>query len=367
MSYALTTVRRHASEFFDWWLGELRALVPARLARLLIAPVNELVLDHRPPHLSLTRRNGTTERKLGTIEFSVDDAEHTRTTLQAILGDINPSQMQVSLQLPPEQALRKVVDLPAAAEENLREVLAFEMDRLTPFAADAVYYDVRVRSRDPEAKRIKVELMVLPHAAVDQTVEQLRRIGVPPDVLTLPRSRSDGGTGAWRLSLSGLGNGRRRLVSAPALLFVLAAVLFVAGVFVSLDRLRGRAQDLDQQIAVARTGAEEGRRLQEQIDKLSSEGNFIVDRKRARAPVVEVLNELSRVLPDDTWLYRLRLMGDELQVFGYSPNASAMIGLIENSPLFSNAQFRAPLTRDQRVNAEQFHVAFRVVAHEDTP
>ena len=75
---------------------------------------------------------------------------------------------------------------------------------------------------------------------------------------------------------------------------------------------------------------------------------------------------MTRALPDDTWLYRLRLLDQELQTFGYSPNASALIGVIENSPLFGSAQFRAPLTRDQRVEAEQFHIAFRV-QREDQP
>lgn len=366
MSYALAKVRRYATEFFSWWFGELRAVTPGRLTRMLSPPVNELVLDFRPPHLSLTRRNGAAERVLGAIELDAVDPDHGRALLQGILADIDPRQMRVSLQLPPERALRKVVDLPAAAEENLREVLAFEMDRLTPFPAEAVYYDVRVLSRDAETKRIKVELMVLPRAAADPMVEQLRLMGLPPDALTLPRRRPDGGTGTWRLSLAGPGGGRRRLISLPTLLFALAAALLIAGLYVSLDRVRRQAEILDQEVAAARKEAEEGRRLQEQIEKLSGEGDFIVERKRARPPVVEVLNDLSRVLPDDTWLYRLRLMGEELQVFGYAPNASAMIGLIENAPVFSNAQFRAPLTRDQRVEAEQFHVAFRV-AREENP
>ena len=43
-----------------------------------------------------------------------------------------------------------------------------------------------------------------------------------------------------------------------------------------------------------------------------------------------------------------------------STRGNAATPVIENSLLFGNAQFRAPLTRDQRVEAEQFHIAFRV-------
>ena len=143
-------------------------------------------------------------------------------------------------------------------------------------------------------------------------------------------------------------------------LLALAGALLVAAVYTAFDRQRARAELLGRDIDMARKEAEEGRLLQERIEQLSAEGSFIVDKKRARPPVVQVLNELTRALPDDTWLYRLRLINEELQTFGYSPNASAMIGHIENSTLFSNAQFRAPLTRDQRVDAEQFHIAFQV-------
>ena len=38
--------------------------------------------------------------------------------------------------------------MPAATEENLPQVLSFEMDRLTPFRSDEVYFDHRVVGRD---------------------------------------------------------------------------------------------------------------------------------------------------------------------------------------------------------------------------
>lgn len=76
---------------------------------------------------------------------------------------------------------------------------------------------------------------------------------------------------------------------------------------------------------------------------------------------VEVLNEVTRLLPDDTWLFRMRVFAGDVQTFGYSPAASTLIGTIEESDLFKNAQFRAPMTRDPRVDADRFHIAFEVV------
>jgi general secretion pathway protein L len=359
VEYGLARVRHHTSGFLSWWFGELKALLPPRLTRLLSPPVNELVLELIAQKLMLRRRDGGAERELGTVQVEGVDPEAAKAALRPLIADLDLHRVMVSLGLPAELALRKLVDLPAAAEENLRQVLAFEMDRLTPFPADAVQYDVRVIDRNLENRRIRVELMVLPRAAVDPTVQLLHRLGLEPDVVALPRGSHE--QTPWRLPLASNGSGERRFVNrVPVAFLALAAALLVAAVYTAFDRQRARAELLEREVDMARKEAEEGRRLQEQIEQLSAEGSFIVDKKRARPPVVQVLNELTRALPDDTWLYRLRLINEELQTFGYSPNASAMIGHIENSALFGNAQFRAPLTRDQRVDAEQFHIAFQV-------
>lgn len=359
MAYALSRVRRTTADFFVWWFDQLRTLLPERLKRLLAPDVAELILDLHGPRLLVRRRDGGTVRDLGAVDLG--DADAVKRALRPLLKDQQLDRMRVCLGLPADRALRRVVDLPAAAEENLRQVVAFEMDRLTPFPADAVHYDVHILDRDPESRRIRAELMVLPRAAVDPSVETLRRFGLEPDAVALPRrGRREAGQ-PWRVPLAGNGSNGRRFVGRMAtLLLLLAAALVVAGIWLAFERERNAIAVLDRKVAAARKDAEEGRALQEEIDRLTNEGNFIVERKRDRPPVVEVLAELTRAMPDDTWLYRMRLLDQELQTFGYSPNASALIGIIENSLLFSNAQFRAPLTRDQRVEAEQFHIAFRV-------
>jgi general secretion pathway protein L len=70
------------------------------------------------------------------------------------------------------------VRLPLAADENLREVIAHEMDRQTPFKVERVDFAVRVLERDAEARQLNVEVTVATKRVIASTLAALRRHGV---------------------------------------------------------------------------------------------------------------------------------------------------------------------------------------------
>ena len=77
------------------------------------------------------------------------------------LIEIDPT-VPVVLRLDPALAIVQPVELPLVAEENLGQVLAYQMDRETPFTADRVYFDYRVVDRDRPAQLLGAELVVIP-------------------------------------------------------------------------------------------------------------------------------------------------------------------------------------------------------------
>ena len=82
-----------------------------------------------------------------------------------------------------------------------------------------------------------------------------------------------------------------------------------------------------------------------------------------RSPgVVETLDALTRLVPNDTWLQQLRINGDEVRLTGFSAAASSLIGLIEQSERFTEARFRSSVTRDARNKAERFTISAKIVA-----
>ena len=82
------------------------------------------------------------------------------------------------LGIPGNKVIFKRIALPAPTEENLKEVLGYEMDRYTPFALEDVYFDYKVVARDEAHDSIQVLLMVVKKAVVDYYLTLLRRINV---------------------------------------------------------------------------------------------------------------------------------------------------------------------------------------------
>jgi general secretion pathway protein L len=342
--------RRAAVSFLVWWAGELASIVPRRLRRAVSARGGILVLDEDGSELVVSRYGEGGCREIGRVRGSSNGAPEGKATppLEAPV----PKGTRLVVRLAPHHALRKIVELPLAAEENLREVA-----RLTPFTAEQVYFAGRIAGRDLDASVLKVELTVARRAVVDRLREHVAPLGLRPHGACLAGDDPQGGP------ILDLDPDREEAARAPAwggpslYLAALAAALALAVVYVPLERKQSQAEALAGLVAEARAEAEAVQQLRAGIDRVRAESRFAFQRRNEAPTVLAVLNELTERLPDGTWLFQLQLRMNELQILGYSPAASSLIGIIEASPLFENARFRSPVTRDVRLGAEQFHVS----------
>ena len=85
------------------------------------------------------------------------------------------------------------------------------------------------------------------------------------------------------------------------------------------------------------------------------------ERRKHEGPAADmVLEQLSQLLPDHTYVTELRIEGDKLRVIGVSRDAPSLIGLIEQSQHFSRATFFAATTRAPNEPGERFHIEARI-------
>jgi general secretion pathway protein L len=86
-----------------------------------------------------------------------------------------------------------------------------------------------------------------------------------------------------------------------------------------------------------------------------------LERRKHETPAsVIVLEALSQILPDHTYVTELHLAGAKLQISGITHDAPSLIPLIERSQHFTRATFYAPTTRSPSDPGERFHIEAQV-------
>jgi general secretion pathway protein L len=359
-----------SGKFFDWWLGELAGFVPVRLRRRLtqLGQHGRLILALSPSEAALIHEQGSRLRELGRIAHRSGDpvSGDARHELAAALGRRGLSilawrQPSVCLRLPAGDALRNLINLPLAAESNLREVVSFELDRHTPFKAQDVHFAHRVVSRIGVPPRLRVELTIMSRAAVNAALSAAQSLGFKPDSVEI--AGSDPNMPPSILALQDEKPATRSF--GRRLNFALGiAVLILTGVAVYLPFQTAElsAARLETQLAEVKKKTTEVSHARSEIAALGEDSMFLVNRKRRAPNVTEILSQITKVMPDETWLVEFQLSAAELQVAGFSASASDLIGFLEHTPLFRNTAFRSPVTQDPASQRERFHIAARVVS-----
>lgn len=348
----LAYARSRLQRFLAWWGRELAPLVPARVRGWFVERREEILLRVESGQLVLARGRGEDQQELRFDLAQDDGALRADVARELARSEEAPA---VVLCLPAGRVLRRSLTLPLAAEENLRQVLAFEMDRQTPFRAEQVYYDFRVVARDGAAKQITVDMALVPRAVVEAELIAIDPAGVPLDVV-------DAAQGTGRMGFNLLPPEAR----APRgdlwlrVAFGLAAVVLVLLGVVMAQSLANREAALEQ----LRVVAERERREAQSVAQLRStlkdaiEGaNFLAEKKRSRPPVIDVLLDVTKRLPNDTWLQRFSMNGTQVQLQGQAREASALIGVLQKSPLLEAPALQGAITPDARTSKEQFLIA----------
>jgi general secretion pathway protein L len=193
-----------------------------------------------------------------------------------------------------------------------------------------------------------VSLMVVPRAPVAEARRRLAALGLETHAVDLVEDDP------WAAPsfdlLRGQSPGRGGAARAGFLLALLLALLAaIGGVVVGQDIwTRERLIETRRQLVLAlEQRLADLPELRSGIEALRGEARFVGERQRAAASPLVVLETLSRLLPDDVWLTELSLNGNALTIGGYAPDATAVVTLIEGSPLFTGAAFRAPSTRER--------------------
>ena len=340
-------------QFFAWWIEELRLALPETWQRKLQHAMRRVALQYRDGALVLLADENRRLTDLDDLPASLD-ARVQRQQAEDLRERNDLDEAPCFLLLDSERFLVREVSLPMAAETNLRQVLTFEMDRQTPFRASAVYFDWKVLERGATGGQLRLKLFVIPRGEVDGVVREV-------DARGFRLSGIDVREGDTSLGLNLLPPEQRHKVinrKARVNLALAGVTVLLLGLAMtaSLYLRAHQVAELEEAIAGVRGEANQVARIRSQIENAAEAAGFLAMRRAESPLVVELLADITRILPDDTYLDRLVIGKTNVQMQGKSQNAQQLIELVNRSPFMESAAFRGSTRLDARTGLEIFEI-----------
>jgi general secretion pathway protein L len=315
---------------WHWWLGELKSI----FAPLRVNSADTLIIDASPAAGQA-------------IQLTARDRD-------SALPELKRRGRRSVVHLDPQVVLRRSVQLPLAAEQNLRRVLGYEIDHLMPFPLHACYFDYQLLRRDSRLRQIEIDLAAVPTRLIDELSEELHRLGFEPAAIGLATTNTE------PLFNFRPPARRRQLMTAQLLNRGLGATaLLLLGVALALPLVQKARTvgKLEPQLEQMRKQALAVRQLAQELESIRTQSRFVIRKRAMESPVLDLINEVSHLLPDDTWLQEITFNGRVVHMRGEAPAAARLVAVVEASALFANARLPSPVTRAPEANNERFHLA----------
>ena len=334
--------------FLSWWRAGLMAWLPVRLRRALAAGEDRLLLRPEAGELRLDLQQADAVHPLACLPLPLSTAAD---PLAGLLRE-RAVGMPRWLLLPATCGLRRGLLLPGAARDRLRDVLAFEIERQTPFAAADVLFDGRILALRDDGQ-LQVELVVVPRpqlaaatAGLGGQAERLAGVDLA-DAVGRP------------LGVNLLPPGQRHVLRDPwrrwnGLLALAALLAMVLGMGQLLDNRRAAADTLQKEMASREAGARALSAQRQQLLDGREGAAYLRAQRAARQSSVELLDALAQRLPEGTWLEKVSVEGDQLTLIGLSNQAAALVGKLEGAPQWSAPALSGALQQDPRLRVDRF-------------
>lgn len=138
---------------------------------------------------------------------------------------------------------------------------------------------------------------------------------------------------------------------------VLLMVILLIGAFYVLAPIgikQKEIEQIDNHISLLKPEMKKIEALNKEIKTKSSDIETINNFKKHNILTMDILKEITEILPAKTWLTRIRITENSVEIEGYAVQATQIIPKLENSKYFRKAEFASPTFRDPRQNNERF-------------
>jgi len=142
---------------------------------------------------------------------------------------------------------------------------------------------------------------------------------------------------------------------ASAILGVLVVIAALTGlvIYPAIDQKRYR-NDLEREARQLEPAVARAQALERKINENRKKTALLDEIRRRPQADLEVLNELTRLLPPQVWTNAIEIYPDSVVLSGEADQAAPLLKVLDSSPLFQNSEFALSVTRNAQT--EQFRL-----------
>ncbi|HTT99873.1 MAG TPA: PilN domain-containing protein [Rhizomicrobium sp.] len=304
-------------QFWRWWTDELLAMLPPEWRE------------------RLTRRSHIVAQVRG------NNIVYTNEETGSVLA--SKPRGAIKFLIPQERVLTRQIDLPLLPISDVKRMVALEIDRLSPFQPEQVYFDADIIARDPESGRQQVAVGILPRTTAEQVLGFMHEhdlapaaIGIThngvaaPDFDFLAAMRdAQGGDAAQRRSLYW---------------WVAAAVLLVVNIGFLAYRDSSNLDALRQAVEAQQLPVTAALRTRDKVNREAAQRTLLLQTKSRTSPL-PVLDAVTKAMPMDAWVSRFEWNGRTVHIRGQRKSSNDILARLEASPVLKNARSLSGDTR----------------------
>ena len=347
---------RHFKHYFYWWLEGLLYFVPVGLRAKFQSTSSYLQLQINQAHLIANHYDGKTLECLTEKTIPIGDEEQLK-LFRDWLADLKNDNVQIVMCFDEDSVLSKSLRLPLAAKDSLREVLAFELERQTPFSLEQVIYHHRLIESSSDSKKIEVILYLVRKKDFEEKQLKLQQLGINLQMIAF--------AGAEICStdlILDLNRESEKSRVYPVYVPISAIILlFLLALYLPIYSQERHIEEMESHVGSRMVEAKKQLLNAKKETRSLSRYNSVESEYSSGFSAIELLNELTRVLPTDTWSNRISMRDDEIQFQGESGAASSIISLVEDSLFFENTRFRSPVTRNGNSQKDRFNASASIL------
>jgi general secretion pathway protein L len=239
--------------------------------------------------------------------------------------------------IPPERVLTRQIDLPLLPMSDVKRMVALDIDRLSPFQADQVYFDADIVSRDQENGRQQVALGILTRDTAAQFLAFAREKDLVPAAVGVAARNGTAAPNFDFLSAMRDAQGGDAAQRRSLYWWAAAAVLLIVNIGFFTYRDSSNLDELRQTVEAQQTPVTIALRLRDKVEHEAARRALLLQTKQKTSPL-PVLDAVTKSLPQDAWVSRFEWNGRTVHIRGTRKTSPDILARLEASPVLRNAR-----------------------------